>query len=231
MNSDDVLARADEALRRHGVEPRLAQRLRRRKRQSFFGRMRRIVAVGGLIVVAAIVWGIAIAPIGVPGAMLVALALVLATLALLIFPRVPENAREPEPTTELALLPLQTEEWLAGQRKLLPAPATRLIDGIGLQLEQIAPQLQRIDEREPIAAEARRLIADDLPDLIKTYTQIPIGLRKPKDGMDPNKQLLDGLAVVNSELDRISQQMAQGDRAALATQGKYLELKYQGGEV
>jgi hypothetical protein len=231
MTSDEILARADDALRRHGLEPRLAQRLRRRKRQSFFGRVQRIAAALGLIAFAAIIWGIVVGPIGIPGVMIVTLAMTLATLALLIFPRVPGTAREPEPTTELALLPLKTEEWLAGQRRLLPAPAIRLVDGIGVQLEQLAPQLQRIDDREPLAAEARRLIADDLPDLIKTYTQIPAALRKPKDGMNPDTQLVDGLAVVKAELDRISQQMAQGDLTALASQGKYLELKYQGGEV
>ena len=47
----------------------------------------------------------------------------------------------------------------------------------------------------------------------------------------PEKQLLDGLAVVDTELSRMSEQLARGDLERLATQGKYLELKYQGGEV
>ena len=46
--------------------------------------------------------------------------------------------------------------------------------------------------------------------------------------MSPDKQLVDGLTVVDSELTRISEQLATGDLNKLATQGRYLELKYQG---
>ena len=60
------------------------------------------------------------------------------------------------PTTQLALLPLKTEEWLSTQRLALPAPATRLVDGIGVKLEGLVPQLQTLDEREPAAAKNSR---------------------------------------------------------------------------
>ena len=114
-------------------------------------------------------------------------------------------------------------------RRALPAPATRLVDGIGLKLEILAPQLQALDEREPVAADIRRLIADELPELVKSYQRVPLNLRKEGlNGISPDKQLVEGLAVVDEELDRLSKQLASGDLNRFATQGRYLELKYQG---
>jgi hypothetical protein len=40
--------------------------------------------------------------------------------------------------------------------------------------------------------------------------------------------LIEGLNVVDAELQRMSEQLASGDLYKLATQGRYLELKYQG---
>ena len=86
-----------------------------------------------------------------------------------------------------------------------------------------------LDENEPAAAEIRRLIADELPELVRGYGRVPEALRRANtNGMIPEKQLVDGLSVVDSELTRMSEQLARGDLEKLATQGKYLELKYQG---
>jgi phosphate/sulfate permease len=229
MDSESVMQRAEDALRRHSAEPRLAKRLRARRRQSFFAKIKRIIGVGLALALGLALWGLIVGPVGTSGAMLAVLAFIVAMVALMIFPRASFSAAEPEPTTELALLPLQTEEWLASQRKMLPAPAIKIVDGIGLTLEQLAPQLQRIDEKEPLAAEARRLIADDLPELVKSYAQVPPAMRKTGlNGISPDQQLADGLSVVSSQLSRLTEQLAQGDVNKLATQGRYLELKYQG---
>jgi hypothetical protein len=229
MDSTTVMQRAEDALRRHSAEPRLAKRLRARRRQSFFGRIKRIIGVGAMLALGLVVWGLIVGPVGTSGLMIAVLAFIVATVALIVFPRSQFSAAEPEPTTALALLPLQTEEWLAGQRKMLPAPAIKLVDGIGLTLEQLAPQLQRLDDKEPLAAEARRLIADDLPELVKSYAQVPPAMRKAGlNGISPDQQLTDGLAVVSGQLSRLTEQLAQGDVNKLATQGRYLELKYQG---
>jgi hypothetical protein len=58
---------------------------------------------------------------------------------------------------------------------------------------------------------------------------VPAGLRgELRNGMSPDKQLTDGLAVVESEIGRMTEQLASGDLHKLATQGRYLELKYRG---
>jgi hypothetical protein len=229
MESERILARAEEALRRHGMEPRLAQRARAAQRRSFFGKVKRIAIVAGLLTIGLPLWGLIIGPVGASGLMIAVLAFMVASVGLMAFPRTQLVSSEVLPTTELALLPLRTEEWLAGQRRALPAPATRLIDGIGLKLETLAPQLQALDEREPLAADIRRLISDELPELVKGYQRVPLNLRREGlNGISPDKQLVDGLAVVDEELGRLSEQLASGDLNRFATQGRYLELKYQG---
>ncbi len=229
MEADRILARAEDALRRHGMEPRLAQRARAAQRRSFFGKLKRIAIVAGVLAVGLPLWGLLVGPVGMDGLMIAVLAFIVASVGLLAFPRTQLVSSEVLPTTGLALLPLKTEEWLAGQRRALPAPAVKLVDGIGLKLEVLAPQLQALDEREPVAADIRRLIGEELPELVKGYQRVPLNLRKDGlNGISPDRQLLDGLAVVDDELDRLSKQLAAGDLNRFATQGRYLELKYQG---
>ncbi|AYJ86168.1 hypothetical protein D3Y57_09580 [Sphingomonas paeninsulae] len=230
MNSNEVLARAEAVLQRHGTAPRMEQRVRAAQRRSAARKAMRIVWAAMAILLTVIIAGFILPTgVGTTGVMIAGLIFLLVALGVIMMP----GERQPDaaalPTTALAQLPLRTENWLASQRALLPAPAQRLSDGIGLKLEALAPQLQTLDEREPAAAEIRRLIADELPELVKGYGRVPVALRREGvDGMAPDKQLIDGLTVVDSELARMSEQLARGDLEKLATQGKYLELKYQG---
>lgn len=227
--SDRVLARAEEAMRRHGMEPRIAQRARAAQRQGFFGRVKRIAGVAAILAIGLPFWGLVIGPVGTSGLMIAVLAFIVASVGLMIFPRQQFVSSEMLPTTELARLPLRTEEWLATQRLALPAPATRLVDGIGIKLETLSTQLQQLDEREPVAADIRRLIGEELPELVKGYQRVPAGMRKDGlNGISPDRQLVEGLTVVDDELGRLSEQLAAGDLNRFATQGRYLELKYQG---
>ena len=61
------------------------------------------------------------------------------------------------------------------------------------------------------------------------HLRVPKHLRREGlNGMSPDTQLIEGLNVVDAELQRMSEQLASGDLRKLATQGRYLELKYQG---
>jgi hypothetical protein len=228
-SADDVMNRAEEALRRHGMEPRMAQRARQRARASVFKKLARITIAGAALAIGLISWGLIIGPVGVSGLMMAVLAFIVVATALMIIPAPGFTPGDVVPTTELALLPLKTEEWLAGQRRALPAPAVKLVDGIGLTLEQLAPQLETLDPAEPAAAEIRRLIGEDLPELVNGYIRVPPTFRAHAvNGTSPDQQLVSGLGVVQSELTRMSEQLASGELTKLATQGRYLELKYQG---
>ncbi len=171
-----------------------------------------------------------ISPLGIGGILLAVMLFFGLALGAMLWPSgvsVPKGP--PQATTALAQLPLTTEVWLESHRPALPPPAQRLVDGIGLKLEQLAPQLNALDEKAPAAFEIRRLIGDELPELVEGYERVPTHLRRDGiNGMSPDKQLIEGLAVVDSELARMSSQIAHGDLNALATQGRYLELKYHG---
>lgn len=229
MTSDEILAKADELIRRSSETYRAGKRGRQRKRARVLRRLRNIVIAVALVWIGLIGVGLAGIPVGISGFFLALLASLLLTVVLATWPGDREPTAEALPTTQLALLPLKTEEWLSTQRLALPAPAVRLVDGIGVKLEALVPQLQTLDEREPAAAAVRRLIGEELPDLVKGYTRVPQALRRADtDGIVPERQLIDGLGVVDTELTRMSEQLARGDLERLATQGKFLELKYQG---
>ena len=228
--ADDILARATAVLDRTQIRDQVG-----RAKRSAGIRVRRALITGFAIILGALIYGLFVTPLGIAGVIGIAMLFMLATLIALSLPttrRVKVPDLKTLPSTPLPQLPSKTRAWLDGQRLALPAPARTLTDAIGVKLAALEPQLRSLDEREPAAAAVRRLIGDDLPDLVKGYQAVPTALRRTDtDGMMPERQLLDGLSVVDGELKRMSEQLARGDLERLATQGKYLELKYQGGEV
>lgn len=230
MRADDVLARAEEALRRHGGNSRLQKRALQRVARAGIVKAKRIAWLTAGFLFGVPLFALFVSPLGISGILLSVMAYFGLALAALLWPAGVREVHDSSlVTTSLSQLPLSTEMWLASQRAALPPPAQRLADGIALKLEQLAPQLQRLDEKEPAAFEIRRLIADELPELVRGYQRVPHHLRREgENGMSPDRQLVEGLNVVDSELTRMSTQLARGDLHALATQGRYLELKYQG---
>jgi hypothetical protein len=229
MRSDDVLARAEEALKRASGRSRLDQRALQRVARAGIVKAKRVAWLAAAFLFGVPLWALFIQPIGIVGLMLAVMGfagLALAAVLISAGVNVPERV---DPSTALAQLPLSTEAWLASQRRALPPPAQRLADGIGLKLEQLAPQLARLDESTPAALSVRRLIADELPELVNGYGRVPPHLRiEGVNGLSPDRQLIDGLTLVDSELARMSTQIASGDLDQLATQKRYLEIKYQG---
>lgn len=230
MTADDIIAKAEGLIQRQQLRETLG-----RAQRSAAIRIRRVAIACLGILVAAFAYGLFIGPLGIGGILAVALTLFLASILMFMLPtskpiRVPDLASLPK--LPLPQLPTQTKAWLDSQRLALPAPARTLADGIGVKLAALGPQLSTLDEREPAAAAVRRLVGDELPELVRGYAAVPPAMRKANiDGLVPERQLLDGLQVVDTELTRMSEQLARGDLEKLAVQGKYLELKYQGGDV
>ncbi|CAM3033274.1 DUF2207 domain-containing protein [Sphingomonas antarctica] len=221
--TDQAIAHADAILdRQRAVQTRRAYRSRapRAARNAAIG-------VAGVALLAFVI-GL-ITPLGITGAMLAVLAMVAAAVIGVMLSAEPHIRLEALPQAPIALLPSKTARWLDQQRPALPAPAQTLADGIGVKLEALQPQLATLDNSTPAAFEIRRLIADELPELVNGYARVPTALRRNGlDGMAPDAQLVDGLKTVDAELTRMSEQLARGDLEKLATQGKYLELKYRG---
>lgn len=211
---------------------RLAQRARQRRRAFFLKKLGRVIIAGGAIMVASALFGLFFQPLGATGVMLVAGLFILAAWLLLAYPRYPDASTETLVQTDLKYLPAQTEVWLAQQRKALPAPAQRQFDAIGLRLEALAPQLQTLDPREPAAIEVRKILSEHLPELVGGYARVPEPLRRERQpsGKTPDEQLTDGLKLIDEEIGEMTRNIAAGDLHTLATQGKFLELKYRGAE-
>ncbi len=226
--SDRVLADAEAVLRRHSERGQsLTARARQRRNAGLIRKVKY-----ALWAVLAVILGSAVAgfvvPLGTTGIM-IALGVMIAALLLIgLLPTETRVRTEALAETPLTALPLQTEIWLENQRKALPAPAVTLVDSIGVKLEILAPQLERLGPQDPAALEVRKLLADHLPELVTGYQSIPQPLRREeRNGRVPEKQLVEGLAVIDTEIGRMSENLASGDLDKLATQNRFLELKYQ----
>ena len=226
--SDRVLADAEAVLRRHSERGQsLTARARQRRNAALMRKVKLAFWAVVAVLIASIVAGF-VAPIGITG-VIVALGVMLAAVLLIAaLPGEKPVRTEALADSALAALPLQTEIWLENQRKALPAPAVTLVDSIGVRLETLAPQLERLGEQEPAAQEIRRLLADHLPELVSGYQSIPAPLRREeRNGRVPEKQLIEGLSVIDGEIARMSETLASGDLDKLAVQNRFLELKYQ----
>jgi hypothetical protein len=133
-------------------------------------------------------------------------------------------------SASIAALPQATAEWLETQALALPAPAANLADTIAGELGAMGPQIARLSPNEPAAQAVKRLLAVELPGLIERHQSVPPSLRGRvrQAGQSADDHLVNGLAIIRQEVSRMSEQLARGDVDALATQDRFLELKYQG---
>jgi hypothetical protein len=224
---DDLIQRSNELIQRTSERYRSASaRGRAHKRQDLMSRLKRMILAAVAVVIGATIFGF-ITPLGSTG-LLVVMGLLLACLLFAFVPAMPNVTPEKLGETDLKTLPLKTEIWLESQRKALPAPATPILDAIGVRLETLAPQLARLNPQEPAAMEVRRLLSDHLPELVTGYQSIPAPLRnQPRNGRVPDAQLVEGLSVIEQEIATMTEQLASGDLDKLAAHNRYLEIKYQ----
>lgn len=223
-----IAERVNPTLERTSARYRgLSGRARQYRRMGWAKKAQRIAGAVLTVLVAAMVWGF-VSPLGANGVMIVAGVLMLAVIAFALLPTVPRISHEKLAQADIKTLPLQTELWMETQRKALPAPAARLLDDIGVRLETLTPQLQTLDDQHPAAVEIRKLLSDHLPELVGGYRSIPEPLRATeRNGRVPEKQLVEGLGLIEREIAEMSENLAQDDFDRLATQNRFLELKYQ----
>ncbi|HWL48218.1 MAG TPA: hypothetical protein VNQ31_10940 [Sphingomonadaceae bacterium] len=224
-----LIEHVDALLRRLSPEGReQARRARQRRWQRARLIARRLLVAIAAILVAAAGWGAFVSPLGVEGVMLTVAAMIVALVAVPWLSRAPSPTPETLVRTDLARMPAQAEAWLAARRAALPRPARPIADAIGDRLAAIAPQLATLDPRAPAAAAIRKLIGEELPDLVSGYQRVPAALRPlSRNGTSPDTQLTEGLRTVQGELERMSGLLASGDLDALATQRRYLDIKYR----
>lgn len=225
-----TVAKAGQVRRRAEKVAPIGDRSRALRRDKAVSGVK-LAAAGVLaVLVASVIWGM-VSPIGVVGVMLAALAIVAVVVLASVRTTVPEIRASTLPHTDLKQLAGRAELWLEQQQPLLPAPARVAAQSIGTRLDQLGLQLDTLDPASPIATEVRGLVGEHLPALVRSYEKVPPAMRvKESAGSTPDQQLTDGLQTIDRQIDELASRIAQGDLDALATRGRFLEIKYQGGE-
>lgn len=223
---DTVLARNEDRLARLArgeAAARARARARARQQASLSRRVRRALMVAATLILAPIVYGLIIGPIGTSALVLLVLAGALAIAAALVLDPQAAAAQDMD-AAPLAALPTVTDTWLHARRRELPAAAGPQIDAISLQLATLETQLAQIQTENDVTQELDRLLKKHLPGLIERYTRVPAAQRSADPGLEAT--LVSGLALVERELARASAKLSEADRDALKIQGRFLETRY-----
>ena len=229
---DLVLARADRVMRqideRDGAVKNAAQRERARLNAGLGRTLKRVAIAVGAISLATIGIGL-ILPIGMFG-FLAAIGLAIAVAGLLLFSGTREiaapNVAPDLPNGEMVQ---RFDSYIFRSRRALPAPAQAEIDLLSQRLAPLKETLSRVDQNDPDAQDARRLMSSHLPGLIDRYLHVPASYRSEYDveGKSVDDRLVDALAAGRSALEDISAKLARNDLAAFETQGRFIETRYK----
>lgn len=220
-------SQADAMIRRVSPEGRERARRERERKQRATMRLAGRIALAALIIaVVATAIELGVAPIGTMGIVAAIIAFLVACGAIGLLSRDRPVALG---QSNLDALPDRTEHWLDERRQFLPREMMPLLDSIGDRLRDMAPQLAALDANAPAADSVRRLLATDLPALVRGYEAVPAGLRSraAANGGSADEQLRHGLGVIDDEIGRMNEQLARGAFDELATQNRFLELKYE----
>ncbi|MGI4878493.1 MAG: hypothetical protein ACRYG4_13510 [Janthinobacterium lividum] len=229
---DRMMARFDDVMSRFPLTPdgiTAAGRRVRRKAGRAVAKASRMGMAVIAVIVATLVWGLAVGPIGTGALMSIFLATIIACILLGIFPRDIAPAPAKLATARPALLPAQVDTWLNAKRRSLPALAAPRFDAISAQLASLAPQLAAVPANDPVAMEAQRLLGKHLPELVERYEKVAPAQRRqaPVDGGPTiERQFVDGLGLIQDELARVSDRLGAADRDNFLIQGKFLENRY-----
>jgi hypothetical protein len=232
---DQAIARFDEyAARLDGHVPAAAMGARRRVYgRAVGGIVRRVAGMGvaiGVLVVATIVFSQLVGPIGLAGLFVVALSMLAVLLVFSLWPAEPERTeyREDMPTASVVR---QLERLLVRERAALPGPAVRRVDAISAQLPLLESRLAEADALDPLAHDARRLMGRHLPELIERYEKVPPAYRQERDGEGKtvDERLVASLEAARVALDEVGARLAEGDRRAFETHGRFIESRYRDG--
>lgn len=228
---DKVIARADRVMQqldeRDGAVRDAARRERQRLNSDLMRRVGRVGVAIGIISVLTIVVGL-ITPIGMFG-FLAAVGVAIGIAALLAFlPNGKGSASALPADLPNGQMVQRFDSYLYRQRPALPAPARTELDALSRILPSLKQTLERIDDLNPEAQDARRLMSTHLPGLIDRYVNVPPAYRGQRDGEDVSvdERLIEGLQAGRNALEEISEKLARSDVAALETQGRFIKSRY-----
>ena len=226
---DQTLAHANEALERMRSRIAAPQAVQLRRGMRRMQRFMRVAALGLIAtLVAAGLWSMVIGPIGIIGVTMVGLMMAMVVVGAALFSREADVRAESIGAADLPQLADRTSQYLGQQRLMLPAPAQTLSDSIAARLSALNPQLQRLEDKSIEAVELRRLVAEDLPGLISSYGRVPVAMRREnRNGRVAETELIEGMQLLDGEIDQLARQLASGDMDRLSSQKRYLEMRYK----
>ena len=216
---------------RRGGGKSIGQHSAAAKRSLWVKRGRNIAIALFAIWVATGVLGVILNGIGFAGVMTLIVATIVAVAVFANFPKMKTPKRADLNKGDVAQMVTRTELWLEAQRPALPAPAARIVDDMGVQLDALGLQLEGLDQNHPKAREVRSLVGEQLPEMIDSYRRIPANLRAEKrSGETPDQQLTDSLGKISGEIDSITRQLAEGSLDDLAIRHRFLDYKFGSGQ-
>lgn len=241
-DAEEMIERASDYLDRFALTAPLAQGMRegkagrdarrrraKRKAQRIGQKAMRMALSVVAVIVATVAFGLFVAPIGIGALMAIFLATMCLLIALGTYPR--DTAPEPVKlaTAKPAVLPAHVDAWLDAKRRDLPLLAAPKLDAISAQLAALGPQLAAVPAGDPTALELNRLLGKHLPELVDRYEKVAPAQRKAATvpgGPTIERQLVDGLGLIEAELVRVNDRLGADDRDAFLVQGKFLENRY-----
>ncbi|MDB5691898.1 MAG: hypothetical protein JWO81_961 [Alphaproteobacteria bacterium] len=229
---DQAIARFDDLVHRYeGGSAEAQAAFRRNVGRNARAVGRRVANMGmaiAALVVATIAFGLFVGPIGLNGLFLVSLATLAILILFSVWPMEPKRIEYNEQLPARTVV-RQLDGLLVRERAALPAPAARRIDAISAQLPLLESRLGEADPLDPLAQDARRLMGKHLPDLIDRYERVPAAYRQERDGegLTVDERLVKSLDAAREALDEIGAKLAQGDRDAFETQGRFIESRYK----
>ncbi|RDC60621.1 hypothetical protein HME9302_01835 [Alteripontixanthobacter maritimus] len=201
------------------------------KRKAFLKTIRNLSIVTLMVLVGAIVVGMVINGLGFGGIVTTALVLLAAWLAVGMLGKVKIPKRAELNKGNVQQMVGRTELWLEAQRPALPAPAADLVTDMGVQLDTLGLQLEKVDQNHPAAHKVRKLVGEDLPEMIDGYRSIPETMRYEQQGgssdtLSPTHKLVKGMELIRDEINSVNRQLAQGSIDDLSIRTRYLDYKY-----
>ena len=196
------------------------------KRAGYFG-----IAVFAIITAASII-GTIINGIGFVGVMAVAMSIMCAAVLFSQFPKVKVPKRSELTKGDPKQMVARTELWLESQRPALPAPAAKIVEDLGVQLDALGLQLETVDANHPASREVRELVGEYIPETIDNYRKVPEHMRSEEHaGKTADQRLTDSLTKISGEVDRVTRRLAEGALDDLAIKDRYLEYRYGGDDL
>lgn len=126
---------------------------------------------------------------------------------------------------ELAALPGKAESWLLDLRDMIPRIASDAFDRVLSRLGDLQPELGEIDPASTLAWDARRLIGDHLPRLVRSYCELPAVTREEDASFA--YRLAQGLDTLADELGELCTEVSRDRRSAFEAHQRFIQSRYR----